>query len=115
MPEQDHLTPEERDALVAIRARKTKLVSEHRRKKSVANTQAVLPRRGERERTSNVTTMKVRCGRGRPPGFRGRRPLIGQRRPSSLPIMFTICNVLFVLHPLYLILEITHSVNGSCM
>lgn len=59
MPEVDHLTPEERDALVAIRARKTKLVTEHRRKKSVANTQAVLPRRGERERTSNVTTMKV--------------------------------------------------------
>lgn len=70
MPEEDHLTPEERDALVAIRARKTKLVTEHRRKKSVANTQAVLPRRGERERTSNVTTMKVLCHAGAHPTFR---------------------------------------------
>lgn len=59
MPEVDHLTPEERDALVAIRHRKVKLVTEHRRKKSIANVQAVLPRRGERERTSNVTKMKV--------------------------------------------------------
>ena len=58
-PEEDHLSPEERDALTAIRARKAKMVADHRRKKGAANAQAVLPRRAERERTANTATMKV--------------------------------------------------------
>ena len=44
---------------MAIRARKAKLVADHRRKKGAANAQAVLPRRAERERTANTATMKV--------------------------------------------------------
>ncbi len=41
-PEEDHLSPEERDALSAIRARKAALVADHRRKKGAANAQVSL-------------------------------------------------------------------------
>ena len=40
-PEEDHLSPEERDALMAIRARKAALVADHRRKKGAANAQVI--------------------------------------------------------------------------
>ena len=54
------LTPEQRQTLKAIRERKGEVVAIHRSKKAVANNQAVLPRRADRERRSNTTNLKVR-------------------------------------------------------
>ena len=54
------LTPEQRQTLKAIRERKGEVVAIHRSKKAVANNQAVLPRRADRERKSNTTNLKVR-------------------------------------------------------
>ena len=53
------LTHEQRQTLKAIRERKGEVVAMHRSKKAVANNQAVLPRRADRERKSNTTNLKA--------------------------------------------------------
>lgn len=57
---EEGLTPEQRRTLKAIRERKGDIVADHRSKKAVANNQAVLPRRADRERKSNTANLKVR-------------------------------------------------------
>ncbi|KAK9828781.1 hypothetical protein WJX72_002049 [[Myrmecia] bisecta] len=57
--DEDHLTPEEAETLRDIRARKAKIIAQHRVKKSTANNQAVLPRRADRERKSTSTNMQA--------------------------------------------------------
>lgn len=59
--EADALTPMEQALLGQIKARKARLVSDHRRKKSAANNQAVVPRRMDKDRTSTTTHLRVRC------------------------------------------------------
>lgn len=55
----DKLTPEQRQTLKKIRARRKVIVSEHRLKKGTANNQAVAPRRADTNRQSTVKNMKV--------------------------------------------------------
>lgn len=54
------LTAEQQRTLKAIRHRKKQVVADHRSRKAVANNQAILPRKADRDRKSNTTNMKVR-------------------------------------------------------
>jgi nucleolar GTP-binding protein len=60
--DEDGLSPEQRQLLGKIRARKIVVLARHRRQKSAANNQALLPRRADAQRSINTTAMKV-------PGF----------------------------------------------
>lgn len=57
--DEDDLTPEQRELLKKIRARKTIVVAAHRRKKSAANNAPIKPRRVDADRTSTTQHMKV--------------------------------------------------------
>lgn len=56
--EEEHLTPEEAETLAAIRSRKAKLVSEHRRKRKTGTNAAIVPRLADTERSRTATRMK---------------------------------------------------------
>lgn len=58
--DEDDLTPEQRQLLKQIRARKTIVVAAHRRKKSAANNAPVKPRRLDADRSSTTKNMKAR-------------------------------------------------------
>ena len=55
----DGLTPEQKQTLKAIRHRKKEVVADHRSRKAVANNQAILPRKADRDRKSTTTNLKV--------------------------------------------------------
>ena len=55
----DGLTPEQKQMLKAIRHRKKEVVADHRSRKAVANNQAILPRKADRDRKSTTTALKV--------------------------------------------------------
>jgi hypothetical protein len=57
--DEDDLTPEQQELLKQIRARRVKVMAEHRLKKSTANNKAVLPRRADPNRASTTGNMKV--------------------------------------------------------
>lgn len=59
--DEDDLTPEQRELLGQIRARKQLVVAAHRRKKSAANNTPTLPRRVNAQRTSTTQHMKAGC------------------------------------------------------
>ncbi|WPT10549.1 Nucleolar GTP-binding protein 1 [Picochlorum sp. SENEW3] len=56
--EEEHLTPEEAETLAAIRSRKAKLVSEHRRKRKTGTNAAIVPRLADTERSRTAARMK---------------------------------------------------------
>ena len=56
----DDLTPEQRELLKQIQARRVVVVREHRLKKGAGNNQAIVPRRNDPRRISNTQNMKVR-------------------------------------------------------
>ena len=63
--DEEHLTLEEAETLAAIRSRKTKLISEHRRKKKLGTNAAVMPRSkgaADVERSRTATRMKSELG-----------------------------------------------------
>lgn len=53
------LSPDERELLKRIRARRKVVVAEHRLKKGTSNNQAVLPRNADRDRKSTTSQMRV--------------------------------------------------------
>ena len=55
----DDLTPEQRELLKRIQARRVVVVREHRLKKGAGNNQAIVPRRNDPRRISNTQNMKV--------------------------------------------------------
>ncbi|KAK9918943.1 hypothetical protein WJX75_008237 [Coccomyxa subellipsoidea] len=61
--DEDDLTPEQRELLKKIRARKTIVVAAHRRKKSAANNAPIKPRRVDADRTSTTQHMKASLAR----------------------------------------------------
>ncbi|KAK3281987.1 hypothetical protein CYMTET_10256 [Cymbomonas tetramitiformis] len=54
----DELDEEEKELVEKIRTRKAKIVANHREKKTVANNAPFVPRKFDRERKSNVSSMK---------------------------------------------------------
>ena len=54
------LTPEQKQTLKAVRHRKKQVVADHRSRKAIANNQAILPRKADRDHKSTTTNMKVR-------------------------------------------------------
>lgn len=61
--EEEHLTAEEAKTLAAIRARKTKLISEHRRKRKTGTNAAIVPRLADTGRSRTATRMKDELGK----------------------------------------------------
>lgn len=56
--DEEHLTPEEAETLAAIRSRKSKLISDHRRKKKSGTNAALMPRTAGADRSRTATRMK---------------------------------------------------------
>lgn len=57
-PQEPELDEDERALLGEVRTRRNKLVAEHRRKKSAANNNPVVPRKADAERKLNTSNMK---------------------------------------------------------
>ena len=55
--DEEHLTPEEAETLAAIRSRKAKLISEHRRKRKSGTNAGVMPRTADSERSRTASRM----------------------------------------------------------
>ena len=58
-PQEPELDEDERELLGEVRARRNKLVAEHRRKKAAANNTSVIPRKVDAERKLNTKNMKA--------------------------------------------------------